>query len=88
MLLEPEWCLNMRAVQLLQCILESRGEYNVALQGGRVYAERLIPAPVACERRIRHARPHTVIVTGASKGLGRQYVKQVGLHFLMTSAAR
>ena len=62
---------------MLQRILESRVQYNVALQGGRVYAERLIPAPVASVRPVGHARPHTMIVTGASKGLGRQYVKQV-----------
>ena len=64
--------------QELHALVESSGEYLMALRCGRVFAERLVsqPAPAPRAAGLTAAQGACVMVTGGTGGLGLAFTKQ------------
>ncbi|KAK9803914.1 hypothetical protein WJX72_004698 [[Myrmecia] bisecta] len=67
---------HLPAQQVLRHIVESSGEYSVAIHSGRIHAERLVSSPLPAKRTLRPAPDQPVLVSGGIKGLGLEYAKQ------------
>ena len=50
---------------------------HVKMQGNFVCAERLVPMPIPIDRDAGSNFPAVTIVTGGTKGLGIEYIKEV-----------
>ena len=51
--------------------------HHVRMQGDFVCAERLVPMPIPIYRNAGSEFPAVTIVTGGTKGLGMEYIKEV-----------
>ncbi len=66
-------------LQVLRAVIDKSGERCVAIHNNRLFCERLVAAPEAVHRVSEPSKAKTIIVTGASKGLGLEYSKQVSI---------
>ena len=64
-------------MQMLEDILADPLAYHIDIQGKLVYTECLNPMPMLVARNMTSMLPSTTIVTGGTKGLGLEYIKEV-----------